>query len=85
MIIKTREQFEKHKLELTNLDIYEDTGLDVIDTIEALGKVARAVQTLDLMKAGMDGGSQMSIYRAEVVVSKAMAEIPDWLTGANHQ
>ncbi len=85
MIIKTREQFEKHKLELTNLDIHEDTGLDVIDTIEALGKVTRAVQTLDLMKAGMDGGSRQSIHKAEMALGDAMVEIPDWLTGANHQ
>ena len=88
-MIMTREQFELFKSWLSvresKLAKMSVSTQDATDTIEALEKVSRAVLTLDLMKAGLEGGSTQSIRKADMELGVAMVALPDWLTGANNQ
>ncbi len=87
-MIRTREQYDEIMLEAEFANDGELSALrkgHLEDTFKALEKVTRAVQTLDLEKAGYSGGTSRSIYNAEMKLATAMTEIPDWLTGANHQ
>ena len=80
----TKKQYEAILRQMKDRGL-RGSAVAITETIEALEKVTRAVQTLDLMKAGLEGGSQQSINKAEMSLAVAMADIPDWLTGANHQ
>ncbi len=86
--IKKREKFES-LCRLLRDDSFTmltpDEAEEIIGTIEGLERVSRAVLTLDLMKAGLEGGGTRSIRKADMKLGTAMVALPNWLTGANNE